>query len=210
VITYEHLQELQRFAELGRMSASLLHEISNPLTAALINLELSDERSANVRRQSKTTVFAVQPQLDQLKRVLMPLARKACVQLDIGLSPSCRLRGDPVKFQHIISNLVVNAIEACDKSDGSGHSSHVRLIFTQRGNYLVIQVTDRGKGISAEALPHIFETFYTTKGASGRGIGLGLAIIQHYVTADFHGTITATSSKRTGTCFTVKLPILIP
>jgi signal transduction histidine kinase len=48
VITYEHLQELQRFAELGRMSASLLHEISNPLTAAMLNLELTDEKSAGV------------------------------------------------------------------------------------------------------------------------------------------------------------------
>jgi len=112
LVTYEHLRELQHFARLGRMSASLLHEISNPLTAAMLNLEVSDKQSAGVRRahrdmklmwryieatrqqvrlQGKSTSFPVRLQLDQLKRVVIPLARKAGVQLNIGKIPDCLL-----------------------------------------------------------------------------------------------------------------------
>jgi len=133
MITAEHLQELQRFAELGRMSASLLHEISNPLTAALLNLELSDERSASVRRARRD--------IKLLRRVLDPLASQAGVRLDIGAVPNCRLHGDPVKFQHIISNLVVNAIEAYSTTDRYD-CRLVRITFTQRRNRLSIQVVD--------------------------------------------------------------------
>lgn len=228
MISYEHLRELQRFAELGRMSASLLHEISNPLTAALLNLELSDQRSASVRRaqrdiqlirryveaarqqvrrQSKPTNFCVQPQLEQLKRIVIPLARQAGVQLRINALPNCRLRGDPVKFQHIINNLVINAIEAYDKSVPDDQAPLVRMSLTRQRNWLMIQVTDRGKGITAADLPHIFETFYSTKAEAGHGLGIGLAIVEHYVTADFGGFIRATSSQRDGTRFTVKLPL---
>jgi len=229
VITYEHLQELQRFAELGRMSASLLHEISNPLAAALLNLELSDQRSAAVRRahhdmkmlrryveaarqqvrgHSKATNFRVQPQLDQLKRLLVPLARKAGVRFDIIFPADCRLHGDPVKFQHIVSNLVTNAIEAY--RDGPPRQQpRVRLTLAVKNNQLIITVHDRAAGIPSKALPHVFEAFYTTKGQSGHGLGIGLAIVKRYVTADFRGTICVTSSRRSGTCFTVTLPLAV-
>jgi two-component system, NtrC family, C4-dicarboxylate transport sensor histidine kinase DctB len=231
MISYEHLQELQRFAELGRLSASLLHEISNPLAAALVNLELSDERSAavrrarrdirllrryveaarqQIRRQGQPTAFWIQPQIKQLKHVLLPLAHKGGARLDIGAVPPCRLHGDPVKFQHIISNLVVNAIEAYgDKvNQPAKPASLVRLTFTRRGNCLTINVTDWGEGIQSVTLPYIFDTFYTSKAASGHGLGLGLSIVKRYVTADFRGTVTASSSPLDGTCFSVKLPIL--
>jgi signal transduction histidine kinase len=213
---------------LGRMSASLLHEISNPLTAALLNLELSDKRSSGVRQarrdmqamrryveaarqqvrlQDKATSFRVQPQLDQLKRIIMPLARKAGVRIDIGSAPDCRLYGDPVKFQHIISNLAVNAVQAYGGGAVCSRTPLVRVVLRHDRDCLVVRVTDRGKGIAPEALPHVFETFYTTKGQSGQGLGIGLAIVKQYVTVDFRGSIKASSSPRQGTQFTAKLPV---
>lgn len=227
LINYEHLRELQRFAELGRMSASLLHEIRTPLTAALLNLELSDQRSAGVRRAQhnmrllrsyveaarqqvrpggRRSCFDVQPQIDQLKQVLRPLAAKAAVRLDLPPAPNCRLRGDPVKFQHIITNLVVNAIEAYRDAKPAAQP-FVKLSLECQHDWLTIQVIDRGQGISAEALPHVFEEFYTSKNQSGHGLGIGLAIVRQYVTADFAGSIKVSSSKRHGTCFSLKLPV---
>jgi two-component system C4-dicarboxylate transport sensor histidine kinase DctB len=229
VITYEHLQELHRFAELGRVSASLLHEISNPLSAALLNLELSDQKSVavrrahrdikllrryveaarqQIRRQSRATNFAVQPQIDQLKRILVPLARKARVQLDITASPPCRLHGDPVKFQHIVSNLVINAIEAYREGVLDNRLPLVQMTLSTHKSWLTIRVSDRAIGIPREALPHVFEAFYTTKSQSGHGLGIGLAIVKRYVTTDFGGSIKVTSSRRAGTCFTVKVPVV--
>lgn len=231
LVNYEHLQELQHFARLGRMSASLLHEISNPLTAALLNLELSDKQSAGVRRarqdmklmrryieaarqqvrlHGKATGFLVQPQLDQLKRIVIPLARKSGVRLNIGPAPDCRLYGDPVKFQHIISNLIVNAIQAHNGEDDAIHdqAKPVRVTFSRDRGCLTIRVTDWGKGINPEDLPKLFEAFYTTKAGSGHGgLGIGLSIVKQYVMTDFHGSIKVSSSRRRGTLFTVKLPI---
>ena len=228
MISYEHLRELQRYAELGRTSASLLHQISNPLAAALINLELSGQKSAGVRRarqdiqlirryveaarqqlrrQSQPTDFRIQPQVEQLKRIVLPLAQKAGIQFRIESLPTCRLHGDPVKFQHIISNLVINAIEAYAPQDTEGRIRVVRLTMVCSRHRLTVRVSDRGKGIAPQDLPHIFEAFYSTKADSGHGLGIGLAIVKRYVETDFGGAITASSSPRSGTTFTVKLPL---
>jgi two-component system C4-dicarboxylate transport sensor histidine kinase DctB len=228
LLNYEHLRELQHFAKLGRMSASMLHEISNPLTAALLNLELGDKQSVAVRRakkdmqmmrryieaarqqvrlQGKATDFQVQAQLDQLQRIVVPLARQCGIRLDIGSAPRCRLYGDPVKFQHIISNLIVNAIEAYgDHGVIDGQTNFIRVTLSRDRGWLTVQVADRGKGIACEDLPRLFETFYTTKDQS-RGLGIGLAIVKQYVTDDFHGSIKVSSSPRRGTRFTVRLPV---
>ncbi len=224
LLNYEHLRELQHFAKLGRMSASLLHEISNPLTAAMLNLELGDKQSAAVRRarqdmqtmrryveaarqqvrlQGKAGTFHVRPQLDQVRRILIPLARREGVRLEIGPVADCRLHGDPVKFQHIISNLAVNAIEAYD--DNCGRPKTVRLSVDRHQGRLVIEVTDYGRGIPPENLPRLFEAFYSTKGQSC-GLGIGLAIVKQYVSDDFRGSIRAASSARRGTRFTITLP----
>lgn len=229
LVTYDKLRELQRFAELGRLSASLIHEISNPLTAALLNLELVDQQSRGIRRarrdmkllrryveaarqqvrqQSKPTSFCVQPQLGQLKHVVVPLARKAGVRLDIGVIPGCRLHGDPVKFQQLVTNLVVNAIEAYDEVRSRKQVSAVKVTLSSCDSWLTIQVTDWGRGIDAEALEHIFDAFYTTKNQAGHGLGVGLATVKRYVTDDFDGSITVDSSSRRGTRFTVKLPVV--
>jgi two-component system, NtrC family, C4-dicarboxylate transport sensor histidine kinase DctB len=227
LLTSERLQELRHFAELGRMSAVLLHEISHPLTAALLNLEASDHKSVAVRRarrdiqlmkhyveaarlqvcrQSKVTIFCVQPQLDQLKRVITPLARKAGVELDITPLPGCRLRGDPVKFQHIITNLVVNALDAYGEVAVYKRPA-IKVTPVHVDGWLTIEVKDRAMGIATEALPKLFDEFYTTKTAAGQGLGIGLAIVKQYVTADFRGSVMVASSRR-GTRFTVKLPAL--
>ncbi len=229
LVTYDKLRELQRFAELGRLSASLLHEISNPLAAALLNLELGDQKSLAVRRarrdiqllrryveaarqqvrqQSQPTSFRIRPQLGQLKHVVKPLASQAGVRLDIETAPGCRLHGDPVKFQQLVTNLVINAIEAYGESHAGKATPLVRVALTCDGDWLTVQVTDWGKGIEAEALAHIFDAFYTTKGRVGHGLGIGLAIVKHYVTVDFGGSIKVGSSSRRGTRFTVKLPVV--
>ena len=222
------VHELQRFAELGRLSASLLHEISNPLTAALLHLEMSDQKSPSVRKakrdiqllrryvdaarqharqESKPARFPVISQFEQLKRVINPLARHASVQLEFGDLPRCQLFGDPVKFQHIFANLIINAIEAYN-DDGTKHqASLVKISFHLKSTTLTVQVKDWGRGISAAELPKVFEPFYTTKDHASHGLGIGLAIVEQYATVDFRGSIKVSSSRRKGTQFTIRLPL---
>ncbi len=222
----DSLYELQHFAELGRISASLLHEISNPLTASMLHLELTEEKSPvisqlrrdikllrryvdsarqQIRHCSTVSSFSVQTQLDQLKRILIPLARTSHVKLEIAQAPNCKLSGDPVKFQHLLANLIMNAIDAYSENGDFTQASLVRVTMFSSPRWLTVQVTDWGKGIPALELQHIFEPFYTTKNQSGRGLGIGLSIVRDYVINDFKGSIKVSSSRRRGTQFTVKL-----
>jgi C4-dicarboxylate-specific signal transduction histidine kinase len=227
-LTSTQIEELQRFAELGRLCASLLHEISNPLTAAMLHLEQSGHRRTTgirqvhrnmqllkryveaarqqVRQQSRSYNFSVGPQVEQLKHIVQPLARGVGVQLVIQPLPTCRLNGDPVKFQQILANLIVNAIDAYTE-DTSGLAKPVQVRGSVDGGNLVIEVIDWGQGITAEQLGRLFEPFYTTKNQANRGLGIGLTIVQQYTNNDFGGSISVTSSARAGTRFKLSLPL---
>ncbi len=222
------LRELQHFAELGRLSASMLHEISNPLTALLMQLEAyEDQRSPairqarrdvralrryveaarqQVRQESQTVRFSLTSQVEQLKCLLRPLARKAGVDLVFEPVPSCQLHGDPVKFQQIMSNLITNAIDAYRHDVSQGLIRPVRIRFMTTERHLTIKVIDWGEGITIPQLSKLFKPFYTTKGAN-HGLGIGLTIVEGYTKVDFRGTITVTSSRRHGTQFTLKFPL---
>lgn len=226
----DQLEALQHFAELGRISASLLHEISNPLTAAILQLDqyadnplpgvrqaqrslellrrYVDAARQQIRQQDQAVSFSVRPQFDQLKRVLMPLAKASGAQLIIETIPQCRVRGDAVKFQQILANLIVNAIESYQHDVTDNLQRPVRVQFAISQKLLTVRVIDWGEGIASEQLAHIFEPFYSTKQpSSGHGLGIGLAIVQQYILRDFNGSIMVRSSRRSGTQFTIKLPL---
>lgn len=222
------LLEMQHFAELGRLSASLLHEISNPLTATLIYLEQTDDKSsASVRKalrnvqllrryveaarqqvshESQLSYFSVNRQISQLKNIVLPLARQSGIKLIIEATPNCKIYGDSVKFQQVLANLIVNAIEAYSNDRAPYLDKPVRVSFVCSKKALTIRVVDWGQGIGPSQIANIFEPFYTTKRQTGHGLGIGLAIVKQYVTQDFHGVISVRSSARLGTVFTIKLP----
>lgn len=223
MIVDEQLLELQRFAELGRASATLLHEISNPLTAALLNLELNykshgvkqarrnmmilhryvEAARQQVKQRSCVQSFWVEPQITQLKTVFIPLARRASVKLKIGVIPSCQLYGDPIKFQQIISNLISNALDAC------GRGGKVEISCSITKDTLVIRVQDSAHGIRQDLMPRLFENSSSSKLASGQGLGLGLSIVKHYVEKDFGGTIAVSSRLGKGSCFRLEIPVMV-
>lgn len=228
-VSRRDLDELQRFAELGRLNASLLHEISNPLTAALLQLGLTNSVTPQVRRaqrslqvlqryvvaaqqqvrqQSYSTSFQLRSQLEQLKRVVVPLGRAAHVQLTFEVNGNCRLLGDRIKFQHILANLIINATEAYRDDSAPRLARPVSVRIDVTSDDLQIHVTDWGEGIDATKLATVFEPFYTTKhGPSRRGLGIGLYMAQQYVINDFGGSLRVSSSRRNGTQFTVSLPL---
>jgi len=229
-ISAEHLRELQRFAEVGRVSASLIHDMSSPLTAAILHLEQGGPRGLssirNARRsirvleryieaarrqlcqQDQTTIFCVKHEVHQAGHILRPQARQHRVNLRFDVRvKGCNLTGNPVIFQRIIINLVNNAIDACQESAAIDRQS-VKVAVATDKRCLVIRVRDRGKGITAEQLPHLFEPFYSTKRLSGvNGLGLGLSTVRQYVEEDFGGTIAVVSHGDEGTEFKVSLPL---
>ncbi len=105
----------------------------------------------------------------------------------------------PGAITQLFLNLLLNAVQAI------GTTGTIRVKTRATIRQIVITVSDTGKGIPAEHLPHIFEPFFTTKPAE-KGTGLGLSIAQRI--ASLHeGTITARSVSGQGSEFTVTFPI---
>ena len=98
--------------------------------------------------------------------------------------------------------LALNGLEAC------APGGRVTIEAAPSGTGCVLRVTDTGAGIRPEDQPHIFEPFYTTK-ESGKGVGLGLAVVYGIVTRH-RGRIDVESRVGSGTTFSIHLPPLDP
>lgn len=221
------LIEMQPLADIGWISASLVHDIANPLTAASLHIdELSRQdqsllvrqaRSSlqqvdrylkaarkQIRRQSEHRQFAVTAELRQVLYLLRHRARQANVQLLLSKAPPLRLYGDSVKFSQLIANVVTNAIDAYGLSNEKG-DRQVVVRFKKDTAGVSISITDHGSGISDKHLAHLFEPFFSTKLSPRQGLGIGLALVKQYVEEDFHGRITVSSTVADGTVFDILL-----
>ncbi len=109
---------------------------------------------------------------------------------------------DRGKFNRVLVNLVTNGIQAIDGGAGSVAVETT----TNDGGTLLMKITDTGKGIARENLPHVFDPFFT-EGKSG-GIGLGLDYCKQVVEAH-GGTIAVESEVGKGTTFIVCIPLCV-
>ncbi len=122
------------------------------------------------------------------------------VDIDDSLPP---MELDPKAIKLVVGNLVHNAIKYSPLEKWIG----IRLY--QDKNNAVLEICDRGSGIAAQDLPHIFEKFYRGRkrdNKSDEGSGLGLYLVKHAVTAH-GGTIKVQSKPSAGSTFTICLPI---
>jgi signal transduction histidine kinase len=143
---------------------------------------------------------------DSLQSTLTILGHKLRLkQIDVekrfAASPSAiRTRG--YALSQVWTNLIDNAVDA------STQGAKIEIATWSEPDCLVVCVGDHGSGIPADALPHIFDAFFTTK-PQGSGTGLGLEIVHRIVTQKFGGTIQV-ESKPGDTRFIVRLPIKPP
>jgi len=121
------------------------------------------------------------------------------IELESSLEDVSSVLGDAERLQQLFLNLFLNAADAMP----DGGTLRVALRPDQDGD-VEVRVADTGQGIPEEALPRIFEPFYTTKPA-GEGNGLGLMVAKGIV-GDHGGTIDVSSAPGKGTEFRVRLP----
>lgn len=108
------------------------------------------------------------------------------------------------EMERVVTNLLVNAIQALDKN--AKGDAHLVVAIGEQSDRVVIHVEDDGCGIEPDVLDRIFDPFFTTKPV-GKGTGLGLAISYHIV-KDHGGEIRVSSIPGRGTSVTVELPLL--
>lgn len=192
-------------AELGDGSAAVLDAIerSSRTQAKLIDdlLDVSRVITGHMRLQRR--IIDLQPIVRQAVETIRPAAEAKGVALDVSFDPDAGPVGaDPDRIEQIVWNLLSNAV----KFTPAGGQVELRL--ERRNQELCIVVSDTGRGISPDFLPHVFERFRQAD-TRGGGLGLGLAIVRHL--AELHGgSVAATSDgEGAGATFTVTLPITV-
>jgi signal transduction histidine kinase len=196
------LAERERLAALGRMAATVAHEIKNPLSAikSIAQVMREDESLRNEYErdlglivgetdrlsQSVTQLLsfarkespAGQPlSVDELVRSVADLfranAREQGIALDCEVSVQAELAGRSVAaLRDALSNLLLNALQATPQG------GRVALLASSANGELMISVQDSGSGVPADLRERIWEPFFTTR---QRGTGLGLAIVRKRV-----------------------------
>lgn len=226
----EKIQQVYRFAELGRVSSALFHDLANHLTNVSLDIEgLEPEGRSKIMRRiqhdihyiddvvqrvryqlrGQTTIeeFNVGKEIDQVAKILMYKCSKARVKLKITKKSSgpVLVTGDVTRFRQLVMNLLSNAIEAYPPLTAQGGTGRTVLLeFEQKNDTLTIRVTDWGVGIASSKKSKVFEPFYSEK---AEGTGIGLFIVQQIVEQDLKGTISLRSSAKAGTTFTLRLPL---
>ncbi|WP_242443148.1 ATP-binding protein [Pseudomonas sp. LFM046] len=128
------------------------------------------------------------------------LARRGIRLMWHNSSPGVRLLGDRVALEQILHNLVQNAADALADTPGS---RNIVLSGGVEGTDYAFSVSDNGPGIADEALPRLFEPFYSTR---PQGMGLGLALCETLAGA-MDGRIAVRNLDPVGACFTLRLPL---
>ena len=135
--------------------------------------------------------------------LLEPKCREHRVTAEIVSERDVEVLADPVAMEQIIHNLVTNALHALDQIDASER----RVIFTvsQTETHGELRVADNGPGIAPDALPRLFDPFFSTRSVAG-GLGLGLSVCESLVT-NMDGHISAQNRSPRGAEFIVTLPL---
>jgi len=145
--------------------------------------------------------------VQQVCDLLRGLAQQRAVELTIEPGhDETKLFVDPGQLQQAIINLVMNAIQASHEGGrvGLAVTAAMRDGATAREEYVVLTVSDQGRGISPESQDHIFEPFFTTK-PSGEGTGLGLSVARDIV-REHGGFVQVFSRPNEGSIFQLFLP----
>lgn len=228
-----HRREMARaehLATLGELAAGLAHEIRNPLAgiAGVVDImgkELpADSPSRNVIGEVHKEILQIQAILNDLlsyarprppdfhpadlnttieQAVLLSRQQVLTKPVQVLFEPNPALppvEHDPALIQQVILNLVLNGIQAIS---GAGQ---VRVGLNAEQEFVVVQVSDTGRGIPAEALPKIFKPFFTTR-REGTGLGLSLA---NSIVQSHGGRIEVSSTPGKGTQFKIWLAIQRP
>ena len=230
--TLEALLRSEKLAAAGRLSASIAHEINNPLEsvmntlflarstpglpeAAREYLEVADgelRRVAHIARQSlgfyrestAPVTNSASALLDSVFYLLQAKIKAKGATVQKQCDQRLKVTGVFGELRQVVSNLLANALDAVDEN-GTVKLRCARCALDGQRR-VRITVSDNGKGVDTAARKQIFEPFFTTKGSVGTGLGLW---VSKQIIEKHGGSIhvrSNTTGRRRGTTFSVVLP----
>ncbi|MBQ9275650.1 MAG: PAS domain S-box protein [Succinivibrio sp.] len=220
----DKLSHMERLSSLGRMAASLAHQIRTPLSAALLyaanlgNAKLQPAARATFQKKLMSRLEALEAQVSDIlmyarsgeqsvsRLDMVDVVEQVCGNVVSVVSKGnaelvtdigerpMTVLGNAVALNGAVSNLVANAVEAGAKK--------VKITLADVGEEIAIAVANNGPAIEEAKRAKIFEPFFTTK---SNGTGLGLAVVN--AVAKVHlGRVTLTSEPEYETVFTIFIP----
>ncbi len=232
----EELAHVTRVSTVGELTATVAHELNQPLGAILSNAEAAemflmadppamdevrniladirkdDQRAGEVIRRMRSLLrkqeiapksIEINEAIEEVLKLLSIAAATRKVALKFERTADLpRVWCDPVHFQQVVLNLVLNGREAMAPLAEEKRRIVIRTGPGDNGT-VKIAVTDSGPGIPIDNLPRLFEHFFTTK---KEGMGMGLSIARTIVEAH-HGRIWAENNSGAGATFYFTLPV---
>ncbi len=190
--------------------------VRDALESALRGADLTRRLLAFARRQP------LQPERADINEVIGDIVKLLArtlgenIAIELTLSPTAwAVQIDRTQFEAVITNLATNARDAMPRGGSlliATRNAHVDETYAaahgevSTGDYVVIEVSDSGSGMSPDTVARIFEPFFTTKG-QGKGTGLGLSMVFGFMKQS-GGHITVYSEPGNGTTFRLFLPRL--
>lgn len=232
------LQDLHRMKDVFLGTAT--HELKTPLTSVIAYAELLDDNDTSLTRdqrgeflrrlraEAERLLSLIDEILDLtrlesgklvLKRTTMPLneVARAAIETTRAFAARHRVRlaeqlgealppvsVDEVKIRQVVTNLLVNAVKF------SPEGETVTLVTSRDGNWITLEVDDRGPGVAPETAAHIFELFgqgVATAEERGGGLGIGLHLVKRIT--ELHGGVVGVNSRPgEGSRFWIRLPLV--
>jgi signal transduction histidine kinase len=222
----QEMVQIERLSAVGRMAATILHDIKNPMATMRLYAGLIKQKadSPDAARMADAMIHQVDRLSSMVQEILefsrgtsttslsttslpaameqvLPFLETDLASRKILLKRTYGYDGvallDSGKFARVLTNLVGNAADAMP--DGGA----VSIQTTVENDRIVVEVADTGPGIPEEILQRLFEPFFTH--GKKHGTGLGLSIVKRIV-EDHRGTIEVSSSPGKGSTFRILLP----
>jgi len=229
----QQLMQAQKLTALGELVSTTTHEFNNVLMTILNYAKLGlRHKDGPTREKAFEKILAAANRATKITNGVLGIARnrsagqeatdltalvddtlvlleremnKYRVRVERQFQPIPEAYVNGNQIQQVLLNLLINARQAMPH----GGRLIVKLVHDAEHDMIDLVVRDFGSGIPQEKLPHIFDSFYTTKtgpDASGKGgTGLGLSMCKEIIEAH-HGRIRVDSTVGKGTAFTLKLP----
>jgi C4-dicarboxylate-specific signal transduction histidine kinase len=207
------LAHVARVTTMGELTASIAHEVKQPITAAVTSAqtalrwleaqppELGEVREAPPRKEPVEMNAAIREVVELTRGEAVKNGVSVRTDLVEGLP---LIQGDRVQLQQVIVNLMLNGIEAMT---GVGEASRDLLISSRKDDAegVLVAVADTGPGLAAGTPEQVFAAFYTTKPG---GLELGLSICRSIIEAH-DGRLWASANEPRGAVFQFTLPATV-
>ncbi|HEY1794740.1 MAG TPA: ATP-binding protein [Stellaceae bacterium] len=233
LVTEAELLKKERLSVLGQLTATVAHELRNPLSAIRNTLFSVKEMANGAGLKLDRPISRMERSIERCNRIIGDLLeyarqrelRRASVDIETWLhevltdqqvpagitlseefrAPAESIAIDADRVRRVVINLIDNAAQALNELPADSGERRITVGTSADGDGVAVRVTDTGPGISPDNLTRIFEPLFSTKSF---GTGLGLATVKQIV-GQHGGTIDVDSTVGQGTCFTIRLPRVV-